>query len=513
MTRQAAALKSPTKCNTVVVGGGIVGLLTALWLSRAGKQVVLLERHEIGQGETARSTGHVTEILDSRFHSLIEQHGDEAIRHLSEAHRMAIHRLSSLLEELGGHSGWERVPGYLYCEHDHQTTELRQELEALASLHIPSSLQKHTPLPFPVIEAIRIEGQAMLDPSSCLSSLKRGATDSGVRIFENSPALSISLSGSLRNQHIRIRTPEGHVSAEHCVIATHSPILGGLRGLGLSHLEISPRRTYVLAARLKSPPVLEGIYWDLEHPYHYCRTRGADLWVGGLDHAVGRGNGSAGDPHRRLEEHLRARFEVERIEQKWSGQILETHDGLPIVGRTLHSDRILVATGLGGNGISMGALAATQLCDLALGRKSELASLLSPLRIPRPRSWPSLVRQNMGWAASRAKARAFHRKLPPPESLAPGEACIGHHRGKLVAMCRDDEGEICAISGRCSHMGAELIYNENEKSWDCPCHGSRFDRHGRVLSGPATEDLKPATSLLRAGAKSATKKKAGGKAA
>jgi glycine/D-amino acid oxidase-like deaminating enzyme len=186
------------------------------------------------------------------------------------------------------------------------------------------------------------------------------------------------------------------------VIATHSPILGALGGLGTTHLEISPRRTYALSATLKSPPLLEGVYWDLDQPYHYCRTRGAEIWVGGVDHPVGRANGAAGDPHRKLEEYLRTRFEIEGVEQRWSGQILETHDGLPLVGRTLHSERILVATGFGGNGISLGALAATQLCDLAIGRKSELASLLSPLRVPRPRSWGWLLKQNLGWAASRA---------------------------------------------------------------------------------------------------------------
>ena len=235
--------------------------------------------------------------------------------------------------------------------------------------------------------------------------------------------------------------------------------------------------------------MLEGIYWDLSHPYHYLRSVGDELWVGGLDHHAGKSERSSADLIRQLEDYTRSRFEVQDITRTWSGQILEPYDGLPLVGSSLRSKKILFATGFGGNGLSMASLAASELCNLALENHSELGNMLSPHRLPNPRTWIQLAKENFGYLKNQVESRVIKSELPDPSVLAPGEACIGNQEGKRVALSKSETGEIFAVSARCTHLGAELTYNEFEKTWDCPCHGSRFSRDGRVICGPATKDL------------------------
>jgi len=320
--------------------------------------------------------------------------------------------------------------------------------------------------------------------------LKRAVIAEGIQLYENSPATSFDI-----GTRIRVQTESGSVSAQNCIITTHSPIWGSLTGtlsgLSLSHFQLTAKRTYVLSAKLKTPTLLDGIYWDLAHPYHYLRTMGDELWVGGMDHKTGHSEHTGKDVIRQLEDYTRTRFEVDSISQSWSGQILESHDGLPLVGASLRSKHILFATGFGGNGISMASLAASELCNIALGNHSELGSLLSPHRLPGPMSWAFLAKQNLGYLRNQVESRVIPSHLPDPSTLAPGEACIGKQDGKQVALSRTESGELCAVSGHCTHLGAALVYNEFEKTWDCPCHGSRFSREGKVICGPATKDLEP----------------------
>jgi glycine/D-amino acid oxidase-like deaminating enzyme/nitrite reductase/ring-hydroxylating ferredoxin subunit len=490
--RTLGRLDGQQQDEVVIIGGGITGAIAGLLLVRAGKSVTLIEGRAIADGETSRSTAHVTEMLDARFHHLIRRFGTEKILRFSEAHRMAIHRLGSLIEELGdvGACGWSRVPGYLFCENDSQLEALNQELAALEKLKIPSVLVKHVPLPFSVPHAIRVESQAQVDPDAALRLILGAFVDEGGKLHEHTRATEIS---PIRNG-VRITTETGTISCEQCVVATHSPVIKP----SVAHFDVSPLRTYVLAVRLKSAPLMDGLFWDMDSPYHYLRMANGQLIVGGEDHRTGKATDDGKNSISRLEDYVRSRFEVESITAAWSGQIFESVDGLPFVGPSLRSPRIHYATGYSGNGISQGTLAGILLSELVLGRTEDLARLLSPHRPIHPTDLWEYASNNIVYpfnvAASlvgRPLLERFRREEEfDPASLALGESRVGTIDGKRVASHRDEEGRIRTLSARCTHLGGEVSFNEFEKTWDCACHGSRFSLDGEVICGPAKKPLK-----------------------
>ena len=488
-------LQEALSCDVCIIGGGLTGLMTALLCKRANQEVVILERDRVGSGESHLSSGQVTEILDTPFRQLSKIHSKETLQLFTEHHRAAIHQLHQWIEEWRGEggAGMVRVPGYLFTEHDHQVSQLREELGFLADFHISSNSQKHSPLPFPIVEAIRVENQALLDPVALIAVLREAAQSEGVRIFEGSPVQEIAPPQSPHNKKVRVRTPGGSISSSWCVLATHSPTLD----LHPVHFEMKAYRSYALCAELRNSTLLLGNYWDmpLNRPsssgsvYHSINPTETGVLIGGMDHPVGRAPRPEFELLMRLEDYSRSRFEIERFTQAWSGQTLESADGLPYVGHSLKSDQILFATGYGGNGISLAALAANLLQGRITGAPSELFSALSPFRIKNRRTWVSLASNGFNYLEKKTMSGLSRASLPDPRSIAPGEACIGEHEKAWVAMSRDEDGALHAVSAKCSHLGAELTYNELEKTWECPCHGSRFTRDGKVICGPALHDL------------------------
>ncbi len=485
-------LEGPHQDEVVIVGAGITGAIAGLFLLRAGKSVTMIEARDIGDGETSRSTAHLTEVLDSRFHHLIKTFGSEKALRYTEAHRMAIHRLGSLIEELGGVGacGWSRVPGYLFCENDAQLEELNRELAAMDQLRISSALVKHVPLPFSVSHAIRVENQAQVDPDAALRLLLSAFTSEGGKLHEHTRAVDIAPT----RKGVRVTTETGTISCSQCVVATNTPVIKP----SVAHLAVSPQRTYVMSVRLKNAPLMDGVFWDMESPYHYLRVANGQLIVGGEDHRTGRPEGDAKDSMKRLEDYVGSRFEVDSITGAWSGQIFESVDGLPFVGPSLRSPRIHYATGYSGNGISQGTLAGMLLSELALGKTEDLARLLSPHRTIGPRNVREFLSHNLVYPANLAASlvgrpileRMRREEELDPASLAPGEARVGTINGRRVASHRDEHGEIRTLSARCTHLGGEVSFNSFEKTWDCDCHGSRFSLDGEVLCGPAKTPLK-----------------------
>lgn len=489
--RSLGKLQGQKKDEVVILGAGITGVIAGLFLIRAGKSVTLIEARGLGDGETSRSTAHLTEILDARFHHLIRRFGSEKILRYTEAHRMAIHRLGSLLEELGGTGacGWSRVPGYLYCETDAQLEKLNQELAALEQLKIPSALVKHVPLPFSVAHAIRVENQAQVDPHAALQLILKAFIDEGGKVYEHSRATEIT---PIRNG-VRITTTNGAITCEQCIVATYTPVIKP----SIAHFDLKPQRTYVLAVSLKSAPLMDGLFWDMNSPYHYLRMANGQLIVGGEDHRTGQTKDDGKDSITRLEDFVRSRFEVNSITAAWSGQIFESVDGLPLIGPSLRSPRIHYATGYSGNGISQGTLAGMLLSELVLGRTEDLARMLSPHRTIHPSDFREYLSHNVVYplnvAASRIGRplveRARREEEFDPATLAPGEARVATINGRRVASHRDQDGQVRTLSAHCTHLGGEVSFNEFEKTWDCDCHGSRFNLDGEVLCGPAKRPL------------------------
>ena len=480
-------LAGEVRADVAIVGGGITGVTTACLLKRAGKKVVLIDARRVGKGETGKTTAHLTVALDQRYTKLIARFGEEAAIAVHESQRDAIDRIEAFVRELAIDCGFERLPGYLYTERPEEAEAIEAESAACRQLGIAAGLTSDVPLPFSVLRAMRFEHQAQMHPRRYLLALAATIPGEGCAIFEDSQVLEVD-----EGEPCRVTTDQGVVVADDVVVAAHVPISNRV----FLHTKIAAYRTYVVGALLDGAGP-RGLFWDTEHPYHYLRTHalaegGLMLIAGGEDHKVGQ-EADTTAPFARLEEYVRARFGHLPIEHRWSGQIIESVDGLPYIGRNALSSRVYVATGFAGQGMTSGTLAAMILADDVLGYDNRYTAIYDATRIKPLAAAKEFVRENVDFPAHLVGDR-LRRHAHPADDLAAGEGAVITLDGERLAVYRNHAGDLSALSPVCTHLGCLVRWNTTEKSWDCPCHGSRFDPTGRVLNGPAVAAL-PARDL------------------
>jgi glycine/D-amino acid oxidase-like deaminating enzyme/nitrite reductase/ring-hydroxylating ferredoxin subunit len=468
--------------EVLVVGGGIAGVTAALLLQRAGKRVVLVEAGCLGGGETGRTTAHLTEILDTRYHVLESKFGRAGAHDAAESSRAAIERIEAFVRELGGGCGFRRLPGYLYAERIEQRRELEKELESLKRVGAAADWAASTPLPFHVEGAIRIEQQAQLHPLEYVRELALRFVGAGGEIFEQTPMLEVE-----DDEPCVVTTATGTITAEDVLVLTNVPV----SNVFAIHTKIAAYRTYAVAA--PSARELHGLFWDLDDPYHYTRVQetaqGSLLIVGGEDHKVGQKRTTT-ECHERLATWTRERFGAD-VSHRWSGQVIEPSDGLPFIGRNTGSEHVYVATGFSGTGLTFGTLAAMILSDEVLGVESPWAALYDATRVKPLAQARRYVTENVDFPAYLARDRLAGGEVRAVDEIPRGEGRLVRRRGKMLAVYRDDDGRLVARSAVCTHLGCNVRWNCAEKTWDCPCHGSRFAVDGTVRNGPAVKGLGP----------------------
>jgi len=476
--------------DVCVIGAGMAGLLTALELSERGRSVIVLEREGVGVGETAATTAHLTTILDTRYFALAAMHGVEATRLAATSHMRGVAHLERVANAYGIECDFRRVSGFL-CADESQSDVLAREHAAAIEAGISCELVRRAPLPITNGSALHVPHQAEFDPLSFLNGVVRALEREDVAIY--APATVQSFDASSATDQVGVTTSDGHtVHAKHVVVATNSPI----NDVVAMHTKQAPYRTYALALAL--PELVPALFWDLDEPYHYVRS-GIDvasgrpvLIAGGEDHKVGQGP-DGNQCFERLAAWVRARVPMAgEVLASWSGQVLETSDGLGFIGRNPGQERVLIATGFSGNGMSYSGLAAELLADLIAGVESPYSKLYDPAR--KPTSLNALgrfVKENLNVAAQ------YTDWLGPGdaarvEEIPRGEGAVLRRGLARVAVYVDPNGFAHEMSASCPHLGGVVAWNPTEKSWDCPCHGSRFDCYGKVLTGPAVSDLEPA---------------------
>ncbi|MFC7157346.1 FAD-dependent oxidoreductase [Halomarina halobia] len=474
-------LSGDREVDVAVVGGGITGLTAAAELTDAGEDVAVIESDRIVRGVTGRTTAKVT-----AQHGLIYDHlrstvGDELARGYAEANQRAIEHIAETVERRDVDCDFGRTPAYTYTDSPDERGKIAAEVEAAKALGLPARFVEDTPLPFDVEAAIRVDDQARFHPREYLLALAESVAGAGNHVFERTKAREIE--GGRRN---RVVTDRGTVTAETVVVATHFPILD--RRLFFARLY--PERSYVLAVRASDVPT-EGLYYRPGEPMRSLRTHVAGeedlVLVGGEGHKTGHGHGP--ERYERLERYARERFDVEEIPYRWSTQDYSTPDRIPFVGRVgPTTDGILVGTGFGGWGMTNGTAAGRLLADLALGRSAPYRRVYDPTRFS-----VAALRTALGENAHVAKefvgGWAEGMRDDDATTPAPGEARVVRRGRRPVGLYRDEGGDLHAVSAVCTHMDCIVNWNDAEKSWDCPCHGSRFDPDGAVLDGPAVEDL------------------------
>lgn len=479
-------LDGDVHADVAVIGGGIVGITTALLLAEAGARVVLLEAGRLAGGTSGFTTAKVSSQHGLIYDTLRSKHGAETARRYGEANEAALAWIAARVARDGIDCDFRRQPSYAYVTSPRDRRSVEQEAEAAIAAGLPASLTEETPLPYPVEAAVRFEHQAEFHPRKYLFALaERLDAIDGAHVFERSHAVEV---GALNGRQI-VKGPGGRAIAERVIVATHYPFLD--RSLAFARLH--PTRSYAIACRIAGAPP-EGMHISGDSPTRSIRAIPLEsgeelLMVGGEGHKTGTESDTE-LRYERLEAFAREHWEVQSVEHRWSAQDPTTLDQLPYVGRlTPRSDSILMATGFAKWGMTGGTAAALLLTDLVLGRQAMWADLFDPNRLTLRHSAPRLVKENAQVAARFVGDRLRRSDKRPIENLRPGEGAIVEHDGVQVAAARDEDGTLHAVSARCTHLGCLVNWNNAERSWDCPCHGSRFGIDGTVLEGPAVHRL------------------------
>jgi glycine/D-amino acid oxidase-like deaminating enzyme/nitrite reductase/ring-hydroxylating ferredoxin subunit len=467
--------------DLVVVGAGIVGLTTALLLQRAGRRVVVLEADRICTGTTGHTTAKVTALQGLVYSSLTERYDERTAAIYARANVAALDRIEALVRELEIECDFRRTPAYTYTLDSKRVKEIEAEVGAASVAGLAASLVTDTELPLPVKAAVRLDHQIALHARRYCLGLAEGFVASGGTIYEQSRVTGVKSRGGT---HV-VRTAQGTVTAPHVVLATLLPILDR----GAYFAKATPQRSYLVAARLRGPAP-EGMYINVETPTRSLRSAlgGRYLLVGGEGHEAGHERDTEGC-YRRLEAWTRERFDVESIDYRWSGMDYMPIDGLPFIGKMPRGRGILVATGFRKWGMSLGTVAAMILHDLVTGRENPWAATFDAGRVNVRQSLAHGAKAQVMTAVRFVGDRLATLRAPAAAELRPGQGCIAKLHGHKVAAYRDEAGRLHAVSPVCTHLGCQVTWNPAERSWDCPCHGSRFTPDGRVINGPAVTDL------------------------
>ena len=474
---ESKPLRGQTEVDVVVVGAGITGLSAAALLREAGRRVLVIEKDAMGAGETGRTTAHVTEAIDVRYHSIRKTFGPEAARLVAAASRRAIEQIATFIERNAIDCGFRRLPGFLYTENRNRVADLKSEAVSAKEAGLDVSFTTEVPLPFPTRGAVRFDNQAQLHPLQYLRGLHHNFAEGVVR------ARVLKVEGG---EPCVVETDGGAIRARAVILATNAPIADAI-----VHIAVVAQRSYAIAIKSSSEHP-DGLFWDTADPYHYTRwqdtSEGTYLIVGGEDHKTGEE--SDRDRFAALESFASERFGTGTAQYRWSGQIIEPADGLPLIGPHPIKPNVYVATGYSGQGITMGTFAGILLTDRIVGRRNACAELFDPARLPR-NGFRKIAEGAIDFAKNIAADRIAQADIAADRTfdVKSGDGKIVLAGGRKVALHRDDGGALHALSPVCTHMKCDVGWNGAEKTWDCPCHGSRFGIDGDVINGPATKPL------------------------
>ncbi|MGD7008912.1 FAD-dependent oxidoreductase [Metabacillus sp. 84] len=478
-------LAESLKVDAVVVGGGITGITAAYLLQKSGVQTALIEAKSILSGATGHTTAKITSQHGLIYDSLIHNHGDERAKQYYMANEEALGFIRETADLLSISCQLRTQNAYLYASTDSGAEKIHSEYKAYETLGIPAELTDSTPLPFSVTSAIRLKNQAQFHPVAYLSGLLKEFVSSGGFVYEHTRAAEL-----VKSEMPAIVTSEGHkVSARHVIISSHYPF-ADFSGLQFAKLE--PERSYILAARTASP-FSEGMYISADDPVRSLRTaedNGEKLvLIGGEGHKTGQTEDTY-QCYEALAEYGLKYLDASDIRYRWSTQDLKTLDGVPYAGPiTKQQPNILMTTGYGLWGMTNGTVSAQIAADSILGKDNPFADLYSPFRsASKSASASQFIKQNTDTAKAFVKGK-FNHSNKDVDELQKDEGAKLKVNGQKAGAYRDTAGNVTLVKPVCTHMGCDLEWNNGDRSWDCPCHGSRFNTDGEILEGPAVKPL------------------------
>jgi glycine/D-amino acid oxidase-like deaminating enzyme/nitrite reductase/ring-hydroxylating ferredoxin subunit len=469
--------------DVAIVGGGITGVTLALKLAAADRSVILLEANEVAGGTTGNSTGNVYQTVSGGLDGLAQKWDADTVR-VVESRRHAMSAMEKRIQDLGIDCAWRRCPLYRYATSPGRNETIEKESRACMSAGLDARLEQELPrgLPQPSGPVLVLGEQAQLQPWAYVHQLARYAAAKGCRIFEHSPVQRLD------RDRKAIVTAHGEVSAHDIVLATHSP-----SGFHIVQAQMVPWQEYGVAFSTDGSALPPGIFWDVGDEPLSVRSVEAE----GTDFVVCVGQRHKTGQHdtlravQDLERTARRHFALGPVRFRWSAQSFQAADGLPYIGRVLSG--AFIATGFATDGLVYGSLAADIIADAILGQENPWAPLYRPGRLEPLRGARGIMEENVGVVRELVRG-IVKRETPELRGIRPGEGEMVRVNGDALAVHRDDQGALHAVSAVCTHLKCKVHWNAFEKSWDCPCHGSRFAPDGKVICGPAIEPLAPISS-------------------
>ena len=489
-------LTEMTSVDVAVCGGGIVGLTAGLQLAETGRSVAIVERDRIASGTTGHSTAKLTTQHGLKYDTIRSKHGSETARRYAAANQAAVEHVATRVKQWDVDCGFERKPAIIYTEKTDRRSALRDEREAAWKAGISATAEDEVPYTAAAKAGVRFDEQAQFDPRAYLLAVAEQFEAAGGQLYERTAVTQISNGDRYQVEtEIQDEKPASTATAEadHVIVATQFPIRDRL---GL-FARLYPKQSYVLAAEIAGDQP-EGMYYRVDDPYFSVRSatlNGQELTlIGGQNHKTGQG-GDTTERYRALEAEARETFDIEEIVYRWSTQDFASVDGLPYVGRGGPLvDELYIATGFGGWGMSNGIAAGLQLADMLRGRETPWQRAFDPRRVTVKSSAGKLLTETANEGGQFIRGWMKHARAEPTD-LQPDEAAIYSREGKPVAAYRDSDGELHTGSAVCPHMGCVVAFNPAERSWDCPCHGSRFAVDGSVIDAPAIKGLSSIENL------------------
>nr|WP_240338513.1 FAD-dependent oxidoreductase [Peribacillus alkalitolerans] len=470
---------------TLVVGGGITGITTAYLLAKAGIRTVLVEAGKVLNGTTGHTTAKITAQHDVIYDELIQHFGKDQAKLYYESNIEAGKFIKKLVDEHQISCDYSIQDAYLYSTTPKGKQQLEKEAEAYKELGINGELQLETKLPFETTAALSMKDQAQFHPLHYLKHLLDDFIKMGGTVYENTTAKSVE-----EADHPIVTTHLGYtISCNHLVIASHFPFYDW-RGLYFTRMHAE--RSYVLAIKSKTA-FPGGMYLSVDNPTRSLRSVQIDgsehILVGGESHKTGQGIPTI-EHYEALQKFAEEHFELEEIAYRWSAQDLITLDKIPYIGPiTSRSEHIYVATGFRKWGMTTSTLAAQIISDAIAQRENRYSELFHPSRFKPDPSIKELVVQNADVAKHLVEGKLEIVQMHP-EDLQNDEGGVVKFEGKRAGAYRNELGQLHIVDTTCTHLGCELEWNSGDRTWDCPCHASRFSVEGQVIEGPAKKPLK-----------------------
>ncbi len=480
------ALDQNIEVDVAIVGGGITGLLTAYLLIQAGKKVAVLEKDDIAENTTGYSTGNLYVPVQPFYQNVCKHFNLETVKSVIQSRQAAIDFIERLVLEHKIECHFERRPWYLHTNDKNKIKFIEKEAEIFSKANCQIA-DKNLELPFAFQKAIRMDNQGRINPMKFTLQVASILKDKGCLIYENTPVLKFEET----HDHCSLLTPNNKIRAHKIVLATHVPL-----GINGKQMLLGPYRSYVVAAKLEKNQSFNGNYWDVESPHHAISTHSAGatmdidiLAIAGRHHKTGQFKNTLKN-FKELEKYLYTIFKIDKVEYHWSAQHYQSADSLPYIGLlSSNYHHIYMATGFFADGLVYGAVSSMIIADLMMHRSNLWHEVFDSTRFTPMASAPSFIKENSNVFIQYMKDFPGKCDTRSQKDIHYGEGKIIESKGEKIAAYRDMNGTLYSVSAVCTHMKGIVEWNSAEKTWDCPCHGSRFTPEGKVIEGPALKPL------------------------